>query len=388
MNKIDSRTDRREVALFLLNNLGVGGSEWKVIRTANALKRRGRMVCIAYLNGPHSLREQIDDGIPVVCLERSGKFSIKTLTRLKDAIDKFSATKILCVHLYPALYLFALRLLRFSGNISVAILINTTNFVAKKNERQMWLYRYILRKADKLVFGCIAQMQKWVEQYRLDRNRCMHIYNGVDNLYFSPTQELAATPKLDELFQRFDGHFLVGTIGRLNPVKRQEDLVIAVNKARKLGAKNLRAVITGEGPSRSMLEQLVRSHSLEQEIIFSGEVDDVRPVLRNLDVFVLTSTSETFSNAALEAMAMGRCVVLSDVDGAREMLSDGSDGILYQCGDTTELANILFDLSQDPRKVSKYGERALRAISHRFTFDQMVNAYENLAFTVTEDRAT
>ena len=69
---------------------------------------------------------------------------------------------------------------------------------------------------------------------------------------------------------------------------------------------------------------------------FIGAVEDVRPVLAALDVFVLPSIAvESFSNAALEAMSMGRPVILSDIGGAREMINDGVEGYVVS---PTELA--------------------------------------------------
>ena len=70
-----------------------------------------------------------------------------------------------------------------------------------------------------------------------------------------------------------------------------------------------------------------RELEVADRVSFIGELDDVRPVLTALDVFVLPSTAvESFSNAALEAMAIGRPVILSDIGGAREMIDDGVEG--------------------------------------------------------------
>ena len=97
---------------------------------------------------------------------------------------------------------------------------------------------------------------------------------------------------------------------------------------------------------------------------FIGEIEDVRPVLAALDVFVLPSIAvESFSNAALEAMSMGRPVILSDIGGAREMIHDGVEGYVVS---PTELAArlpaLIAALYADRRKRQQMGQ-SRRAIA-------------------------
>ena len=95
-------------------------------------------------------------------------------------------------------------------------------------------------------------------------------------------------------------------------------------------------VIAGDGPLRDFLARRAVELEVADRVSFVGELDDVRPVLTALDVFVLPSTAvESFSNAALEAMAIGRPVILSDIGGAREMIDDGVEGYVVS---PTELA--------------------------------------------------
>jgi hypothetical protein len=63
-------------ALLLLNNLGIGGSERKIVRVANALRRAGQDIHMAYLNAPHTLRGDLDPDLPTVHVNRSSKFSL------------------------------------------------------------------------------------------------------------------------------------------------------------------------------------------------------------------------------------------------------------------------------------------------------------------------
>ncbi|MDQ3776329.1 MAG: glycosyltransferase [Pseudomonadota bacterium] len=107
----------------------------------------------------------------------------------------------------------------------------------------------------------------------------------------------------------------------------------------------------------------------------------MRPALLAMDVFVLTSKAvETFSNAALEAMAMARPVVLSDVGGAREMVSEGKNGYVYPKGDVERLAQILKLIHDRPHLRQALGDVGRVMVEERFSFSQMVDEYERLAF--------
>jgi hypothetical protein len=120
-----------------------------------------------------------------------------------------------------------------------------------------------------------------------------------------------------------------------------------------------------------LIDQLKR-RAVELEISdrvhFLGETDDVRPVLAAMDVFVLPSIAvESFSNAALEAMSMGKPVILSEIGGAREMINDGVEGYVVS---PTELAArlpaIISALYADRRKRLLMGRRRGRGRSPAF----------------------
>jgi glycosyltransferase involved in cell wall biosynthesis len=111
-----------------------------------------------------------------------------------------------------------------------------------------------------------------------------------------------------------------------------------------------------------------------------GAVEDVRPLLAALDIFVLPSNAvESFSNAALEAMSMGRPVILSNIGGAREMIHDGVEGYVVN---PTELAArlpaIVSQLYADSRKRKQMGVAARHRAVTCFSVPAMVAGYRGL----------
>jgi glycosyltransferase involved in cell wall biosynthesis len=136
-------------------------------------------------------------------------------------------------------------------------------------------------------------------------------------------------------------------------------------------------LVVGDGPERAALERLAQATGLAEHIRFVGEMSDVRQALYAMDVFALTSIkSETFSNAALEAMAMARPVVLSQLGGAAEMVDPGRTGYLYPVGDVEGLTAYLRRLAEDTEHRRKLGREARQRVLERFAFERMIDGYE------------
>lgn len=363
--------------LFLLSCLAIGGSEKKTVRVANALHQRGLDIHIGYLNDPATLRPEINPAVPVVCLDRCGKFSWSTVRRLKAYVQMHRITRIVCVNLYPLLYVSALRLIIGRKSPLCTVSVNTTYFPTIKEASCMLIYAPLLWLADHIIFGCDFQLNHWVDKYQIRSSKCLSLYNGVDENYYSQgaCEDTIITARRSLGLNAED--FVIGTVGQLRPEKQQRDLIIAVQRLRAQGVPAT-ALIVGAGPEEDALRKLKDSLGMETHVRLIGKMKDVRPALIATDVFVLTSLSETFSNAALEAMAMGRPVVLSDAGGAREMVWEGVNGFLFSAGDVTQLTSILNILANDVSKTQRMGEQARRIAAERFSFACMVEKYNKL----------
>jgi glycosyltransferase involved in cell wall biosynthesis len=172
---------------------------------------------------------------------------------------------------------------------------------------------------------------------------------------------------------------LFGTVGQMRPEKNQEVLLTTLRRLR-VARVDAHLVIAGDGPLRDFLKRRAIALEIADRVSFVGEVDDVRPVLTALDVFVLPSIAvESFSNAALEAMAIGRPVILSDIGGAREMIDDGVEGYVVSPMELpARLPALISALYADKRKCLQMGLAARRRTESRFSVAAMVAAYRAL----------
>lgn len=361
--------------LFVLNNLSTGGSELKVVRLANELHRRGRRIGICYLNEPHALRELVDPQVPVWCLERQGKFSAAALAALRRLLAERHVRNAVAVNSYPSLYVAAAtRWWRMRPR--TLVLMNTTEYPQGQEWRRV-LYRSVLGCMDRVVFGSDAQRARWLRTDAPLRRKSRVVYNGVDTDRFQ--RNLLGHGLSSRRFLGVDEHaYLIGSVGRLSPEKNQTVLIDAVAALRRRSI-DAQLVLAGDGPDRDVLKRKAAQLGIDAAVKFVGTLQDVRPLLAALDVFVLPSLNETFSNAALEAMAMGKAVVLTRTGGGPEMVTDGSEGFIVGLTQMLpDLVTVLERLYIDPAMRAHMGEAARARVLRDFSWQAMVDAYECL----------
>jgi glycosyltransferase involved in cell wall biosynthesis len=380
----DSTVGRGRNILFLLNTLHIGGSERKTIRLANALAGNGHHVTVAYLNGPQTLLAELDRGIEAVNLRRTGKFSLGSLRRLRQTIERNRVDTVVCVNLYPTLY--AGLLARFSRRLAHVRFIasmNTTEFRTAEHERRMLLYRPLLRSMDLLIFGAEYQRDLWQRNYlgRRAPQTCV-LYNGIDIAHFR--REEAAAWRVPHWPP---GRIIIGAVSRLRPEKSHDHLIQATAELYRRGF-DVGAVIVGDGDQDSKLRQLITRLGLEDRVHLVGAVRDVRPYLAGFDIFVITSTAvETFSNAALEALAMRCPVVSSRIGGMPEMLAFGG-GVTYETGNVAALVEVLQGLVVSDQLRASLAEQARSTVVQRFSLEAMVDSFRALVSTGSEPERT
>jgi glycosyltransferase involved in cell wall biosynthesis len=360
--------------LLLLNSLSVGGSERKSVRIVNEFLKRGNSISLAYLCGPDDLLRDIDGRIPTACLYRTGKFSLNALRNLRRFVTQQDISVILCMNQYPLLYAAALKRLLGPEAPTVILAVNTTDFQRKRDRWFMRIYAPLIRRTQAVIYGCKHQMELWQGTYNLKKAHSLVIYNGVDTSHFYPGS--VSGDLRDRL--KIANKFVVGCVGRLDPEKNQTALLEVVAGLHAEGVP-IALLLVGDGPERKRLENLAASSGIQEAVHFLGRTDDVRSALASMDVFVLPSMSvETFSNAALEAMAMSLPVVLSDIGGAAEMVTSGENGYLYERHDKARLASLLSMLNADPKKREQLGQRARETVLTRFAFGRMIEDYERM----------
>lgn len=171
-------------------------------------------------------------------------------------------------------------------------------------------------------------------------------------------------------------HWLVG-VGRLHPQKGF-DVLIEVFAALAPRHPDWSLLILGEGPERRRLEGRLRGAGLGGRVLLPGTVPAVGPILRQCELFVLSSRYEGFPNALCEAMACGLATVAFDCPtGPREIVRDGVDGVLVPAGDAAALTAALDRLMRDGAERRRLAARAPEVLG-RFAAEGILARWEAL----------
>ena len=170
---------------------------------------------------------------------------------------------------------------------------------------------------------------------------------------------------------------LIGSIGRLYPVKGHDDLVRAVALLRRDGVA-LKCVIAGIGPDAERLSALIDECGVGDAVTLLGRRGDVPDVLRALDVAVMSSTYEGSPLAMIEYMACGVPIVATAVGGIPELIEDETHGLLVEARRPEQLAAAIRRLLEDRALASRLGEAARRRQHDRFDLDAVVSRLEAL----------
>lgn len=365
--------------LFVTGSLMHGGAERHTVALANRLAERGHACHFAYLKNEPSQLGRLRLGAAsgnagsVECLHAQGYLDSGAAFRLKNYFVRTQPTVAFAVNPYGLMY--STLAVRWAGmRIPLVTAFHSTLYRNVKERLQMLLYRPFFWMADRAVFVCEAQRRHWRRRQVFGR-RDQVIYNGVDLEHWKPFGADERRGVRGALGIAADD-YIIGLSAVLRPEKNPVQLVEAVAMLRRRGIP-ARALMIGDGPLRAGVEARARALGLAKDVLISGFQQDVRPFLAACDVAVLTSFTEAFSLAAIEAMALGLPVVHSEVGGAAEMIRPGRNGFLFPAGDTAALAERLTRLAARPTR-ERMGARAREAVEARFSERAMIDAYEKM----------
>ena len=203
-----------------------------------------------------------------------------------------------------------------------------------------------------------------------DGDRIRVLRNGVDLSMFSPGDRVACRTAIG-----LSGKPVVASVGRLVDLKGHDLVIRAI-----LNVPDATLVIVGSGPEERRLKALAQDLGVAQRVRFLGQVgqDRLRDVYTAADVLVLASTHEGWPNVLLEAMACGCPVVVTDIDGMREVVQSSDGGILVESRTPEALGSGITSMLDRPpgrERTRRYAE----AFSWDTTSDGQSEVFERIA---------
>jgi glycosyltransferase involved in cell wall biosynthesis len=212
---------------------------------------------------------------------------------------------------------------------------------------------------------------------RPERLRLIH--NGVDTSRYGAGADAAANGRPEGLTEIPEGCLVVGSVGRLHPVKGHRYLVEAWPHVRRRFPEARLLLV---GPAWPDQEKTIRDAAagagVSDRLVLAGLRDDVHRLLPRMDVVALPSLTEGFSNVIIEAGAAGRPVVATRVGGNPEAIVEGETGLLVPPRDPVALGDAINTLLADPERRQRMGAAARRRVHALYTVERMVERWEKL----------
>ncbi len=232
--------------------------------------------------------------------------------------------------------------------------------------------------ANRIIAVSKAVQKDMISRYRIDPQKTIVIYNGIDCDAFQRTEDIER--KSDFLDTK--NIFRIGAAGRLVQQKGFSFLIEAISLI-KDQYPQIVCEIVGDGYLRSNLEAQIKSHHLEKNVILSGVCSDMISFYKSINLLVMPSLWEGLGIVVLEAGALEIPVIASSVDGLTEIIDDSVNGLLVQPGNAQDIADKIINVITNYQTSLDRAQRLAKKVRANFSITDMVRHYENVYEDIT-----
>ena len=351
--------------LHLVEDMRTGGIE-RVIAAlacgADKTKFNTEVWCLS--RGGEVADSLAAQGITVKVLGMPARFALSFAPRLSGLLKAHKAAVVHC-HGYTAC----------TVGRAAAVLAHTPVIIAHQHSvyteyslRLRLTERFLGCFSDRIICCSEAVRDFVVRQEKLPRALTTVVYNGTEPASTTPGPQARRTLGLAE------NEFVVGAVASFVENKGHAYLIKALRTV-----PNAKLVFIGSGPLREELERLANAEGVGGRVIFAGLYANVFDVLDAFDVLALPSVyREGLSLALVEGLSLGKPLLVSDLQGMREVVFNGENGLLVPPADTPALAAALEKLSKDDALRARMGQKSLELYRQRFTLRQMLDGVEKI----------
>ncbi|PUZ23171.1 glycosyltransferase family 1 protein [Chitinophaga parva] len=366
-------SDKKIRVLETIRQGKIGGGESHVLDLVATLnKDEFEPVVLSFTDGPmiEALQQM---GIPVRVIQSEKAFDIGVWKAVKRFI---AAEKIDIVHVHGTRantnVLWAAR----SLGLPIVYTIHGWSF----HEGLHPVAKRLRIAAEKFITGkarvniCVSAANQQAGNHAFGTFNSIVIRNGVNLQKFNAA---GGYTDIRALFNIPADKIVVCYIARMTYQKDPLTMVRAFAQAHA-GAPQLHLLMVGDGELKEATMQEATKLGVERMITFAGFRQDIPAILSAADIYCLPSLWEGFPIGVLEAMAMGKAVVATDVDGTREAVTHNKNGVLVQPQDVNGIAQELIALATDPQRRASLQEEARATVLQNFNVTGMTGAVEKV----------
>ena len=374
----------RVSVLEMIDRPSLGGGQTAVLLLAGSLDRSKFDVSVCSGGGGPLVEELKKIGVA----HQEALFGKKRWFRNIAAIGRIlEQERVEILHTHGGIAgFFGRRAAREAGTPVVVHTLHGIHYLHYRNpvlkRTHISLERYFSKFTDKLVLVSEGDREA-ARRFRLaPEAKLVVIKNGLDPATLEAARDAAGLKKKLGLS---DTAPVIGTVARLH---RQKGVVFLVRAASRIKREfpGARVLCVGGGPLRLKMAKEIRKLGLEDTVILLGETSDAAGLIPAFDVFVLPSLWEGLPFVLIEAAALGRPIVATNVEGNNEVITDGETGLLVPAQDPDALAAAVIRLLRDGKMAARLAASAKTLIPPRYTLARMARETEDLYLSTLRDK--
>ena len=376
--------DKKISILYVIDGLEYGGGERVFLQLAAGLRNRYQVFVAAMPGG--SFENELERlKIQFIPVDISRRISLKPILKIKNIIQN---KKIDVVHSQGARADFFAR---FAGKLAgVSHILCTIAMPVEGFEVSLLrkkIYRFMdwvtERYVERFVVVSDSLKKAMIERRGILAKRVVRIYNGIELDEYRPYARDGKIRKEWGVSQHVP---LVGAIGRMVWQKGFEYLIEAIPEiVRHFSA--VRFLFVGDGPLRGKIGALSEELRVKDNVIFTGFRSDIKEILSAIDILVVPSLLEGFPMITLEAMAMEKPIVATNIDGITEQITDGINGILVPPTNSSALAKAIMRVLNNKELARTMGLVARKKVEQEFSVQRMVAETEKVYLSLLKENS-
>jgi len=367
--------------LFVIDGLEFGGGERTFLQLIRGLSCVEYDIHVATSSEGEFFKLLNGMGIDVVPLDLKNRINFKNIKRLYEIIRE---KKVDIVHSQGGRADFYARMAARMINSEVKI-VNTVAMPVKGYDvgaLRKGVYRFFdwfsERYVDRFIVVSGVLKETLLNSYRIPHDKVIKIYNGIELNDYHPDDSDVSFKRIRKEFNIGEDVFLIGAVGRMVWQKGFEYLLECVPEIVNTYSDAKILIVGDGGPLLDGLKALGERLELGKNVIFTGFRSDIKEILSAVDLLVVPSLLEGFPMVTLEAMAMAKPVVATNIDGITEQITDGVDGILVPPKDPSALAKAAIRVLNDKELARSMGLAARKKVEQEFSVEKMISETEKV----------
>jgi glycosyltransferase involved in cell wall biosynthesis len=354
--------------LHITNSMQFGGVQKMIFELANNMIGKINSTIIATSSVGFFSDELQKKGIEIIKIPNLSSKNPIVRFEVQKALNKITKdNKINLIHCHHRAALFFAR--RIPGNITI-IYNNHTIY-----SNHFWMTHFLLRNIPVIADGIMAK-KNVLEDFKIPDSQIEVINNAVDDFDWKTVD----VPEIQAEKQKHN--FIVVNSSRFHPQKGIQFFISAAKILVSEGL-NISFFLVGDGELHDQIVAEIKRLNLSEKIHLLGFRKDIKNVLSQCDVLVLTSVYEGLPLTPLEAFSVKKTVVATNIDGTNEIIHDGENGILVKSKDPQSIANGIKRVYYDRQLLNELDKNAYQSFINKFSLECMVTKYLSFYQKVT-----